>query len=122
MGKEGEVLEIIVENWLLFSITAVALLGFSQHIKNLLKQQREDVEDKSLLEVHHKKPIFKGGESTIENGEAVTRPEHAHRHWSEAMSSEDRGDARAHFWSVSKIIQRMKPGELDEFNDMIKKK
>lgn len=122
MGKEREILGELIVPLATLGLLAVALCGFSKDQRNQLKNQRTDINDKSKLEIHHINPVYRGGESTLDNGEAVTRPEHAYEHWKEAMNSCNREDRDANYWAVKKIIQRMTPEELKEFNKMISRR
>lgn len=73
-------------------------------------------------ETHHKKPRYKGGGNEPENLTRVTLPEHALEHFRNATTAEDSDTASAEYWSVRKIVQRMLPEELSEFNNLIRKK
>jgi len=121
MGKERESLEWLAVPIAAIGLYAISFLAFTRGQKEELKKQRTDVPDKSKLEAHHITPQYQGGEDTLDNGEALTRPEHALEHFQYAQEANNRGDRNANYWAVNKIVSRMTPEELAEFNKMIRR-
>jgi len=105
----------------LIGLYAVSLLAFTKDQRNTLKQQRPDVQDKSKLEIHHITPLYQGGDSELDNGEALLRPFHALEHYKNAINAKNSDTASAEYWAVRKIVNRMSQSELEEFNLLIKK-
>lgn len=83
---------------------------------NRLKEIRRETDPTTInapLENHHYMEL------KCRNGTEVfplTKPEHCLSHLIDAQ----RGiESEVNYWAVQKIIQRMEPQELDEFNQMI---
>ena len=99
---------------------AIVAAAVSWLIKQQIKAEEKPDIDPSDLEIHHKNPIHNGGGNSRDNLEAVTRVEHAQRHFQSAVNSKDDWDfASREYLAVRLIIQRMNPSELDEFNTSI---
>lgn len=119
MAKERENLTLLVPLTVL-GLYAVSFFVFNRQQKDEYRNRRTDIEDKSKLEVHHKKPLYQGGGNDEDNGEALTRPEHALAHFRLAISSGNKRDIEANYWAVKAIVKRMTPDEVAEFNSLIK--
>lgn len=101
-----------------YPIVPVAFIGW---LWRLLKQERSQASGVPIedLEIDHIKPNWRGGTDNRSNLQALTRPEHAEKHFKEAKNATDRKTARNEYGAVSMIVQRMKPDELKEFNKRI---
>lgn len=87
-----------------------------------VKQIRHDSDPNAppYLEAHHYiTQNHEGGRSDLTNLFAVSVVEHAACHYLLARKSRNKEESRANFWAVSKIVQRMSPEELKEFNKRI---
>lgn len=89
-------------------------------VKQQIKAERRPNIDPSRLEIHHIDPIHNGGGDERDNLEALTKVEHAQRHFRSALQSKYDWDfAQKEFWSVRLIVQRMNLDEIEEFNRSI---
>lgn len=105
----------------LYPLIPIAFIGWLWRKLKNERSQRDGISPRDL-EIDHVKPKWKGGTDAESNLRAVTRPEHAEKHFREASTTKDRKTAKAEYWAVSQIVQRMKPNEVKEFNQRISKK
>lgn len=102
--------------WPELTLVAIAI---SFTLRQKIKHEQRPYVDPNLLEIHHRKPYFMGGNGEEDNLMAVTKVEHALEHYDDAMNTT--GDqSRGHWWSVQKIVGRMDEQEVDLFNQAIK--
>jgi hypothetical protein len=117
----AEFLPKLPEIYTIITLYPIFFVAVGSGLKRLLKDQRPDVPPGDL-EIHHKNPIYKGGNGDRDNLVALTRPEHAKTHHDAAMEAPDWNTASAEYWAVSAITKRMSKAELEELNRLIKKK
>jgi len=89
-----------------------------KRVKEIRRESDPSTKGKRL-EAHHIDSVHEGGRTTLENLYGLTLAEHASVHRLLAQMGKDE---RANWWATSKIVQRMTPDELAEFNDMLRKK
>ena len=88
-------------------------------LRRKLKEEKSGDPNDPDLEIDHIKPIYRGGNGEEKNLQAVTLPEHAEKHFKEALAAKSTKIRRAEHWSVGAIVRRMSPKELEEFNDWL---
>ena len=111
--------EVIATGLFIASTIALANCSFSRAVKIQKRQERTDITPDTRTEMHHRKLKAFGGTDTADNAACLTLPEHAAEHFDLAMRATITDDASANWWAVRKIVQRMQPEELDQFNQML---
>lgn len=91
---------------------------FSPEIKSQKRVERikKGIPANSVLEVDHIVPKYAGGTGDEENAQALTRAEHAHKHFTEAHDPRPKENPQAEWVGTRYIIGRM---NLDEFTDFL---
>lgn len=64
-------------------------------------------------------PAYRGGKLTPDNTAELPKSIHAFHHLLIEESCGAGRDKEANRWSVSAIVRRMKPSELEEFNNLV---